>query len=159
MIEAFTPKRIYPDCPFTGNQRQVRILILFPWCAVWLCSLMHSAELDWVPIEWYLCTMESDSAVWCSRHCGIWPLWKYMFSCFHICYVFQIIFIKNYSWSFSMIYWISWKIHTDTLEYGFCSWSVEYVPRIFSKWARCERLQENIFRIKTHQLSQSAPSF
>ena len=36
LIDVFTPKRIYPDCPFKCIQRQVKISILTPQCAVCL---------------------------------------------------------------------------------------------------------------------------
>ena len=46
----FTPKRIYPDCPFKNNQRLSKILILTPRCdahhRAWLHGTMHTAELD-----------------------------------------------------------------------------------------------------------------
>ena len=52
MIDVFTPKRISPDCPFKNNQRLTENLILTLGCAVWLRSVMHTAELD--------------SALWCT---------------------------------------------------------------------------------------------
>ena len=64
MIDVFTPKRISPDCPFKSNQRLTRISILTPQCAVWLCGVMHTAELD-----------SSVSAVGCTPW-SLTPRWE-----------------------------------------------------------------------------------
>ena len=48
------PERISPHCPSKSNKRPANFLILTLRCAVWLCSVMHTAELD--------------SAVWCTVH-------------------------------------------------------------------------------------------
>ena len=84
MIDVFTLKRIFPDCPFKSNQRLTKISILTPWCASWLRGVMHTAELDSavgctphsltlqcdVHRGVWLCgvmhTVEPDSAVWCT---------------------------------------------------------------------------------------------
>ena len=49
LIDVFTPKRIYPDCPFKCIQRQVKISILTPQCAVCLFGdfFKYTVEL-WV---------------------------------------------------------------------------------------------------------------
>ena len=41
----FTPKRISPYCLFKNNQRQEKISISSPRCAVCLCSVMHTVEI------------------------------------------------------------------------------------------------------------------
>ena len=52
LIDVFTPKRIYPDCPFKCIQRQVKISILTPQCAVCLFGdfFKYTVEL------WVWCT-------------------------------------------------------------------------------------------------------
>ena len=52
MIDVFSPKRISPDCLFKSNHRQVNISILFPWCAIYLRGMLHTAEII--------------SAIWCT---------------------------------------------------------------------------------------------
>ena len=39
------PKRIFPECPFTSNQKRAQFSILTPRCAVWLRSVMHTTEI------------------------------------------------------------------------------------------------------------------
>ena len=70
MIDVFTPKRISPGCLFKSNQRQVKILILFPQCAIsprydghrgdHLHGVLLTAEIVSV-----VCT-EIISEVWCT---------------------------------------------------------------------------------------------
>ena len=45
MVEVFSPKWIYPDCPIKSNQRQVKNWILTPRCAVCFCGVMHMEEI------------------------------------------------------------------------------------------------------------------
>ena len=45
MIDVFTPKRISPDRLFKSNHRQVKNLILFPWCAIHLRGVLHTTEI------------------------------------------------------------------------------------------------------------------
>ena len=45
MIDVFTPKRISADCLFKSNHRQVKNLILFPRCAIYLHGVLHTAEI------------------------------------------------------------------------------------------------------------------
>ena len=66
MIEVFTPKRIFPDCPFKSNQRPVKFLIQTLPCAVWLRGMMHITELD----STLGCTL------WYDAHRGVfWEIW------------------------------------------------------------------------------------
>ena len=77
MIDMFTPKRISPDCLFKNNQRLTKISILTPQCAVWLCGVMHTAELD----STVGCTPRSFLrnfdylTPWCDAHHGVWDAW------------------------------------------------------------------------------------
>ena len=41
----FTPKRISPDCLFKSNHRQVKNLILFLLCAIYLHGMLHTMEI------------------------------------------------------------------------------------------------------------------
>ena len=45
MIYVFTPKRINPDCSFKSNQKQVKISILTPRCAICLHGVFHTDEI------------------------------------------------------------------------------------------------------------------
>ena len=67
MLDAFTPKRISPNCPFKSYQRLSQILILTPRCAVWLRGVMHTTQLD--SEVW--CTPRSLTT-WCAAHRGAW---------------------------------------------------------------------------------------
>ena len=76
MIDVFTPRRISPDCPFKSNQRQAKISISTSWCAVWLCSVHHTAA-DWLCSGMH--TVESDLAAWCTpwSFLQIWISFKF----------------------------------------------------------------------------------
>ena len=63
----FTPKRIYPDCPFKNNQRLSKILILTPRCAFLLRGVMPTTELD----STVRCTPRSLTPPW-DAHRGAW---------------------------------------------------------------------------------------
>ena len=65
MIDVFSPKRIFPDCPFKSNQGLTKISILTSWCAVWLRGVMHTMELN--SVVW--CTPWSLTP-WCDAHHG-----------------------------------------------------------------------------------------
>ena len=67
MLDAFTPKRISPNCPFKSYQRLSQILILTLRCAVWLRGVRHTAQLD--SEVW--CTPRSLTP-WCAAHRGAW---------------------------------------------------------------------------------------
>ena len=45
MIDVFTPKMISPDYLFKSNHRQVSISILILWFAIYLCGMLHTAEI------------------------------------------------------------------------------------------------------------------
>ena len=58
LIDVFPPKRISPGCLFKSNQRQVKNSILFPWCAIYLCSVLLTTEIVsavcCTPLRWFL---------------------------------------------------------------------------------------------------------
>ena len=67
VIDVFTPKRISLDCPFKGNQRQVKISILSLRCAVSVClrGMLHTAE-----IVSAVCCRPRRSSPWWDAHRG-----------------------------------------------------------------------------------------
>ena len=45
MLDLFTTKRISSDCLFKSNHRKVKKSILFPQCAVYIRSMLHTGEI------------------------------------------------------------------------------------------------------------------
>ena len=66
MINVFTPKRISPDCLFKSNHRKVKNSILFPRCAIYLRSMLHTAEI----ISAVCCT-PLRSSLWCVQRSSL----------------------------------------------------------------------------------------
>ena len=110
-----------PDCPFKSNQRQSKILILTPKCAVWLCGVMHTAELD----STEGCTLWSLSPR-CASHHGIRLLQNVRFLVFEFKTSFNYVYKKIYSvkkipsknlWRhYREITIIKFRIKTDTWQ-------------------------------------------
>ena len=72
LIDVFPPKRISPGCLFKSNQRQVKNSILFPWCAIYLCSVLLTTEIVsavcCTPLRWFLRYVAQH---W-NRPCGVY---------------------------------------------------------------------------------------
>ena len=107
MIEVLTLTRISPECPFKSIQRQAKFLILTLGCAVWLCGVMHTLELDsavWCTLQsltpqwdahpraWHCCLMHSSESD--STHTAESEYFKNVRFC-----VFKFVTSFNYVWS------------------------------------------------------------
>ena len=81
MIDVFTPKKIYPDCLFQSNHRQVKISILIPWCGIYLRCMLQTVEI----VSKVCCTPLKKSGSRKSRdtlplndfsYSGVQPVWS-----------------------------------------------------------------------------------
>ena len=60
MVDVFTHKIISPACFFQSNHRQVKNLILFQQCAIYLRDMLHTMEM----ISAVCCTPRRSSPRW-----------------------------------------------------------------------------------------------